>query len=150
MEKNLHAQHADFLKMDFGVQPEHPFGVQMVAPMFLEEMRSLPEQFPSLRETGFYVGSFNWFVDWLVMPLGMLATKIAPQRSLRLTARLMRWGLVTFSKPPYGTLLKLEAAGVKDSTPKTLEVTLYHPDGYQVHCNTRCRLPAAVPGWLDA
>ena len=27
----------DFLKMDFGVQPEHPFGVQMVAPMFLEE-----------------------------------------------------------------------------------------------------------------
>ena len=137
----------DFLKMDFGDQPEHPFGVQMVAPMFLEEMRSLPEQIPSLRETGFYVGSFNWFVDWLVMPLGMLATKIAPQRSLRFTARLMRWGLVTFSKPPYGTLLKLEAAGVKDSAPKTLEVTLYHPDGYRF---TAIPVAACLLQYLDS
>ena len=122
------------------------FGRQPCAPMFLEEMRALPSMIPGLQETGFFVGGFNWFVDWLAMPLGMLATKIAPQRSLRLTARLMRWGLVTFSKPPYGTLLKLEASGVKDSTPKTLEVTLYHPDGYRF---TAIPVTACLLQYLD-
>lgn len=136
----------DYLKMDFGVRAGNPFGVQMVAPMFLEEMRSLPEQYPELRETGFYVGSFNWFVDWLVMPLGMLGLRIAPQRSLRLTTRLMRWGLVMFSKPPYGTLLKLEAAGLKDTQPHQLTVMLYHPDGYMF---TAIPIAACLLQYLD-
>jgi saccharopine dehydrogenase (NAD+, L-lysine-forming) len=42
----------------------------------------------------------------------------------------MHWGLKTFSKPPYGTLLKVEATGEKDGRPKTMQVTISHPDGY--------------------
>jgi len=116
----------DFLRMDFGRE----FGTQYCAPMFLEEMRALPEMFPSLQETGFFVGGFNWFADWLVMPLAMVVNKAWPQGGLKPMGKLMNWGLKTFSRPPYGTLLKVEAQGVKNGQAKMFQVTLYHPDGY--------------------
>jgi len=34
---------------------------------------------PSLQETGFFVGGFNWFVDYLVLPVGLAALRIWPQ-----------------------------------------------------------------------
>ena len=117
---------ADYLKMDFGRE----FGMQLCAPMFLEEMRLLPSLYPSLQETGFFVGGFNWFVDWVVMPLALGVLKISPRRTLRPMGSLMRWGLNTFSKPPYATMLKVEASGMKDGIARTRQVTLYHPDGY--------------------
>jgi saccharopine dehydrogenase (NAD+, L-lysine-forming) len=45
-------------------------------------------------------------------------------------ARLMYWGLRHFSHPPYGTLLKLEAAGECGDKAETASLTLYHADGY--------------------
>lgn len=114
------------LTMDFG--PE--FGRQLCVPMFLEEMRPVPDLFPGLQETGFYVGSFNWFTDWFVSPLVMLGLKLAPQRGLRPLARLFRWSLNRFSRPPYGTQLKLEARGTKDEHPQAINITLSHADGY--------------------
>jgi|Deesub1362A_J573_1020465.scaffolds.fasta_scaffold12355_1 saccharopine dehydrogenase (NAD+, L-lysine-forming) len=116
----------DYISMDFGRE----FGKQYCAPMFLEEMQSIPETYPSLRETGFFVGGFNWFVDWLVLPLAMITLKIWPHRALRPMGKLMNWGLKTFSKPPYGTMLKVEAYGEKDEKAKAMELTLYHKDGY--------------------
>jgi NAD(P)-dependent dehydrogenase (short-subunit alcohol dehydrogenase family) len=116
----------DFKSMDFGA----PFGRQSGAPMFLEELRSLPESYPSLKETGFYVGSFNWFVDWVILPIGMLALKLWPKGAVRPVGKLMLWGLKAFSRPPYGTLLKLEAEGLQAGQRRTLALTLCHPDGY--------------------
>jgi len=112
--------------MDFGGE----FGRQYCMPMFLEEMRSLPECYPSLKEAGFFVGGFNWFVDWALFPVILLVLKLFPEKGLRPMGNLLLWGLRTFSRPPYGTLLKLEAKGSKDSTPKSLEVTVAHADGY--------------------
>jgi saccharopine dehydrogenase (NAD+, L-lysine-forming) len=112
--------------MDFGGE----FGKQFCAPMMLEEMRALPGLFPTLRETGFYVGSFNWFVDWVIMPLAMITMKLWPQAALKPMSRWMHWGLKTFSKPPFGTLLKVEAMGKKDGQRKTMQVTISHRDGY--------------------
>ncbi len=114
------------LTMDFGRE----FGRQYGMPMFLEEMRVIPELVPEIRETGFYVGGFNWFTDWLVSPLVVLGLKLAPRRGLRPLAWLFRWSLNTFSRPPYGTMLKIEARGQKDGRAKALDLTLYHPDGY--------------------
>lgn len=111
--------------MDFGRE----FGRQYTVPMFLEEMRAIPKLVPGLRETGFYVGGFNWFTDWIVSPLLMLV-KVVPDRSLRPLARLFRWSLNTFSRPPYGTMLKVEARGKEDGQAKAINLTLYHPDGY--------------------
>lgn len=116
----------DYITMDFG----RGFGRQYAVPMFIEEMRSIPKTYPSLSETGFYVGGFNWFVDWLIFPLAAMLLKLFPRRAAKPTTQLMSWGLKTFSKPPYGTLLKVESAGIKDGKPKTKDVTLYHDDGY--------------------
>jgi saccharopine dehydrogenase (NAD+, L-lysine-forming) len=122
---NLYSM-SDFVRMDFGGD----FGKQYCAPMLLEEMQTLPKMFPTLTETGFYVGSFNWFVDWVIMPIGMVAMKLSPHLALRPMSRWMHWGLKTFSTPPYGTLLRLEATGKKNGQPKTMQVTISHPDGY--------------------
>jgi hypothetical protein len=117
---------SDYIGMDFG----EGFGKQFCAPMLLEEMRALPGLFPTLRDAGFYVGSFNWFTDWVIMPVAMIAMKLWPHAALRPMARWMHWGLKTFSKPPYGTLLKVEALGEKQGQSKTAQVIISHPDGY--------------------
>ena len=117
---------SDFIRMDFGAE----FGRQYCAPMLLEEMRSLPVMFPTLSDTGFYVGSFNWFVDWVIMPVAMVAMKLSPHAAVKPMGRWMHWGLKKFSKPPYGTLLQVEATGQKNSLPKKMRITISHPDGY--------------------
>jgi short subunit dehydrogenase-like uncharacterized protein len=117
---------ADFIAMDFGGD----FGKQHCAPMLLEEMRALPGMFSSLTDTGFYVGSFNWFVDWVIMPVAMVAMKLSPHAALKPMGRWMHWGLKKFSKPPYATILQVEAAGKKNGLLKTMKVTISHPDGY--------------------
>jgi short subunit dehydrogenase-like uncharacterized protein len=116
----------DYITMDFGRE----FGRQYAVPMFIEEMRCIPETYPSLSESGFYVGGFNWFVDWLIFPLATILLKLFPKRAAKPTTKLMSWGLKTFSKPPYGTVLKIESAGIKNGKPITEDVTLYHEDGY--------------------
>jgi saccharopine dehydrogenase (NAD+, L-lysine-forming) len=115
-----------YTTMDFG--PE--FGKQYCVPMFLEEMRSIPEIYPFLRETGFFVGGFNWFVDWLILPLALITLKIWPRMALKPMGKLIKWGLKTFSKPPYGTLLKVDAQGQSKNKAKTMEITVYHQDAY--------------------
>lgn len=123
-----------------------PFGRRYCMPMFLEEMRSLPEQYPTLRETGFFVGGFNWFVDWFLSPIILLGLKMFPQKGLQPLARLMYWGLKAFSRPPYGTLLKLEATGIRKGTPHTAEMTIAHADGYLL---TAIPVAACLKQYLD-
>ena len=132
----------DYISMDFGAE----FGKQFCAPMFLEEMRYIPKTYPSLKETGFFIGGFNPVVDWLIMPLAMLATRISPQAALKPMSRLMHWGLVRFSRPPYGTLLRLEAQGDKAGVASSLTVTLHHPDGYMF---TAIPVAACLLQYLD-
>lgn len=112
--------------MDFGP----PFGRQYAVPMFLEEMRALPALFPDLQAVSFNVGGFNWFVDMLVLPLAMAAMRIAPTQALSPMARWLLWGLQRFSRPPYGTVLRLEARGEVQGQPKRFNLTLSHADGY--------------------
>ena len=111
---------------DFG----KPFGSQYCVPMMFEEMRALPEMFPSLRETGFFVAGFNWFTDMVALPLVMMGLKILPQKAIKALGEFFFWSLKTFSRKPFGTVLKLEAEGQKDGVKKKLEVILSHEDGY--------------------
>ncbi len=116
----------EYIRMDFG----EPFGRRSCVSMYLEEMGSLPALYPDLKDTGFYVGSFNWFVDYVVMLLMYPVLWLFPRRGVKPMARLMVWGLKTFSKPPFGTLLRCEAQGEKDGEPLSLAMTISHPDGY--------------------
>ena len=128
--------------MDFGEK----FGRQYCIPMYLEEMCSLPEAYSSLRETGFFVGGFNWFVDWFLSPVIMIGLKLFPKTGLNPLSRLMFWGLKTFSNPPFGTLLKLEAVGKKDNNTCLVEVLISHADGYAL---TAIPVVACLMQYLD-
>lgn len=122
----------DFIKMDFSGPPgqEERFGGRTCVPMFFEELRPLPEVYPSLKHLGFYIAGFNWFVDFLVFPLVLFVLKLFPHKGIDPMARLMGWSLSVTSKPPFGIVLKLEATGEKDGESASLEVSLYHEDGY--------------------
>ncbi len=116
--------------IDYSCDIGPDFGRQYAIPMFLEEMRVIPDLYPELKETGFLVGGFNWFVDWFVSPIIMVALKLWPQRALLPMGRLMFWGLTHFSKPPYGTLLKAELRGQKGAETAATDLFLFHEDGY--------------------
>jgi saccharopine dehydrogenase-like NADP-dependent oxidoreductase len=112
------------------VQFGHGFGRRYTMPMFLEEMRPLPSMFPSLKETGFFVGGFNPVVDFVLMPLGMGLMKVAPRRGAAMFGGMLEWGLRQFTRPPYGTLLQLEAEGEREGRPAALTIEVAHSDGY--------------------
>lgn len=107
-----------------------PFGQQYVVPMHLQEMRALPDLYPELRETGFYVGGFNPITDFLISPLVMGGLKVAPRRGRAPLGRLFAWSLRAFSRPPYGTLLKLAARGLKEGQALAVDLVVAHEDAY--------------------
>lgn len=129
------------LNMAFGP----PFGRRACIAMTLGEMDALPDLIPSLRETGFFVGGFNPVSDWLVSPLVMVGLRLAPRRLLRPLARLQFWSMARFARPPYGTVLQLEAAGERDGAPHTMTLRLSHDDAYAL---TAIPIVACVQQWL--
>ncbi len=115
-----------YMKEDFG----EPFGRRYCAPMFLEELRIIPELYPSLKKVGFYVGGFNWFVDYFVFPPAFAVMKLWPSLGVNLFSGLMLFGVKAFARPPYSTILKLRATGSNDGSSCELTATLSHEDGY--------------------
>lgn len=115
-----------FPKFDFGER----FGERYCSPMFLEELRSLPKAIPSLNETGFYIAGFNWMADYFIMPIAFTAFKMFREKAKRPMGKLFSWGLKSFSKPPFGAILQLEAKGLKDKKNSFMHMRLAHNDAY--------------------
>ena len=115
-------------KVNFGGE----IGVRGCFSMFLEEMRPLPEMYPSLQEVGFFMSETHWLVDWVIYPLVYAALKIAPHRAMRPLGKLLWWGMQNLGKPPYLVLLKVEALGEKDGKPARVEAVISHADGYEL------------------
>ena len=143
-------------------QPDSPipsFGTQCTIPMFLEELRDLPtlidKEFQGgavnsnegcdklnqqLSDLGFYVGGLNWAVDWIITPCVMLTMSLFPNSVAvkQWMGRFLFWGLLTFSSPPYGCLLQVEAKGTSAAEDASTAANLrlekvlrvYHADGY--------------------
>ena len=107
-----------------------PFGRRKAVAMGLAEMHQLTVAMPALRDTGFYVGGFNPVVDYAVIPVAMAGMRIAPDRLGRPLGRLLHWGLIRFSRPPYGTVLQLDG-NAPGRRPTTL-MRISHPDAYSV------------------
>ncbi|MGD8306635.1 MAG: saccharopine dehydrogenase NADP-binding domain-containing protein [Ignavibacteria bacterium] len=106
------------------------FGARYCTPMFLEELRSLPDEIPSLNETGFYIAGFNWMTDYIIMPVAFAGFKIFGEKVKRPMGELFSWSLKNFSKPPFGVILQLEAKGLKDKQYSSLHMRLAHDDAY--------------------
>ena len=113
-------------EFDFG----EPFGKQKCLPMFLEELRSLPDVNPSLHQAGFHVAGFNWMTDYVIMPAAFAAFSLLGDRVKKPVATLFGWGLKQFSKPPFGCVLELEAGGMKDGRYNVMRMRLSHDDAY--------------------
>ena len=103
--------------------------------------------YPSITATGFFVSGFNWVVDYLISPIVMMAVKFAPNRTKKPMGQFLIWGLQKFSKPLYGTRLKVEVARAgKDG--ETVEKTLMvsHEDAYSL---TAIHVAATVKQYLS-
>jgi saccharopine dehydrogenase-like NADP-dependent oxidoreductase len=115
-------------KVNFG----RMVGVKQCSSMYFEELGDIPAMFPGLREAGFYISGSHWFTDWVIYPIAMLGLKIAPSRGIRPLGRLVWWGMTRVPKPPYTVILKVEAEGIKEGRQTKLEITISHPDGYEL------------------
>lgn len=116
----------DRQRFDFGDE----IGCLDCYPMMLEELAQLPGEIPTLKELGFYIAGFNWFVDLLVLPVGFMVKKLNMKQGDRFIGRLLVWGLKTFSNPPFKTILQMDANGKAENKEQTLTVTLEHEDPY--------------------
>ncbi|MGD1898981.1 MAG: saccharopine dehydrogenase NADP-binding domain-containing protein [Phormidesmis sp.] len=112
--------------IDFGAD----FGERYTLPLFLEELRSLPNEIPSLNETGFYIGGFNKVTDYVVMPITVAMSKISKAKARRLASRLFHWSLQKFSQPPFGSVIQLKAKGMQDNKAKEMSMRLFHNKAY--------------------
>ncbi len=118
----------DIRRIDFG----ETIGIRKCFSMFFEELRPLPEMYPTLKSCGFYISGSHWVVDWIITPLVIMGLKIAPKHGIKPLGKLMWWGMQTFPKPPYIVILKAEASGERDGKMEKVEVTISHPDGYEL------------------
>jgi saccharopine dehydrogenase (NAD+, L-lysine-forming) len=133
------AKMSEMPEFDFG----EPFGKRRCSPMFMEELRGLPEAVPSLRSAGFYSGGLGRVVDYVVIPFSLLLVKVAPERSRSLVGRLFRWGLTRHTRPPYGAVLRLDARGAGS---RRMSVTVSHEDTYAL---TAIGAAASLLQYLD-
>ncbi|MBI5840277.1 MAG: saccharopine dehydrogenase NADP-binding domain-containing protein [Chloroflexi bacterium] len=118
----------DMQKFDFG--PE--LGTRTCYSMFFEELRGLPEMYPTLKETGFYISGSNWFTDAIITPIAFIGLKVAPRRSIRPLGRLLWWGMMNLSRPPYRVALKVQAKGQLNGRQVEIQARCEHEDGYEL------------------
>jgi saccharopine dehydrogenase (NAD+, L-lysine-forming) len=109
---------------------EYGFGELLTYPVEMTELRRLTELMPDLRNTGFFIAGFNWFADYLITPLIMLSSRIAPRQTEAPLGRLLSWSTKRFSRPPYGTVVQVDAEGRRDGQPVRFRLSLFHEDAY--------------------
>jgi len=114
-------------EFDFG----QLLGKRACVPFFLEELKCLPEQFPALQDSGFFIAGFHWWIDYVIMPLSFFLLKLSPKLAKPLS-QLFWWNLAKTGHPPFGTSLLLEATGLNQGQSQTLRVQLFHEDAYQM------------------
>jgi hypothetical protein len=119
-------KYADYPKIEF----EFDFGKLLTYPVDLPELRRLPELLPDLKNTGFFVAGFNWFADYLVTPLIVLGFRVAPRQTAFSLGHLLSWSTRKFAKPPYGTVVQVDAEGQREGQPVRFRLSLFHEDAY--------------------
>jgi saccharopine dehydrogenase (NAD+, L-lysine-forming) len=99
--------------------------------MHLEEMRSLPELFPTLRETGFFVGGFGGPIDLLIMPACLLVLKLMPGQSTRI-GRALLGAMKRWAPAAQWAILDLQATGHRDRSTVRVAIRVAHADAYEL------------------
>jgi saccharopine dehydrogenase (NAD+, L-lysine-forming) len=117
----------DTRQFDFGEE----IGRRSCYSMFFEELRCIPEMYPTLKDTGFYISGSNLLADVLITPIVFVGLKLAPKRGIRPLGKLMWWAMGK-SSPPFRVLLKVEATGQVNGAPVQVEASIAHENGYEL------------------
>lgn len=128
-------------KIDLG----RDIGEKQCYSMFFEELRPLPEMYPSLTDLGFYISETHWIIDWVIMLIAWTWLKIMPHAE-RPIGKFLWWGMGAFHKPPYRVELQVQASGLKNAQPTRVGAILAHPDGYEL---TAIPVVATLLQYLD-
>jgi saccharopine dehydrogenase (NAD+, L-lysine-forming) len=131
----------DFRRFDFGPG----FGVRICVPLEFAEMQPLPGLY-GLEQAGCYVAGFNWFTDNVLFPLAILLGKVKRGLGARRLGRWLIWATNTFSRPPWGVVMRLEVEGETAGQPLSVRVVLRHPDAYEF---TAIPVVACLQQYLD-
>ncbi len=131
----------DMRKIDFGSD----IGRKLCYSMFFEELRPLPQQYPTLKELGFYISESHWVTDWLIMPITWLWLKVTPG-AVRPIGKFLWWGMGHFHRPPYRVEVQVQATGQKEGKRAEVRARVAHADGYVL---TAVPVVAALLQYLD-
>ncbi|WP_026790721.1 saccharopine dehydrogenase NADP-binding domain-containing protein [Pleomorphomonas oryzae] len=116
----------NYRDFDFGA----PQGRQQTIAMGIEELRLLPDRFPHLRTTGFYIAGFGPIIDHIVLPATLLAAMLPPLRHLAATAFLA--ALKRWTRHEEWTVLVCDGRGSRDGLPATARLRISHGDPYEL------------------
>jgi hypothetical protein len=131
----------DARSFDLGPQ----WGKRRCSLLFGEELRAIPDMFPSLQEAAGF-GSVNWFVDRVAIPAAFVLVKAAPNRGRRPASRLFGWGMRRFARPPFGAVIVLDATGEGDGGGTRIKVVAAHANEYEA---TGDVVATYVSHWAD-
>jgi len=120
------ASYKDSITVEMG---DH-FGKMNLYPFKMIEMRQVVEKL-NLKEAGVYISGFNWFVDYIVMPIIYIAEKVKKGFATHFLLKLFVWGVNTFSSPTQGVVFMNLAEGMKDGKKITLRIHSELDDAYQ-------------------
>jgi saccharopine dehydrogenase (NAD+, L-lysine-forming) len=118
----------DMRKFDFGGD----IGERGCYSMFFEELRAMPEMYPSLKEVGFYLSETHWLLDWVLSMAVMVGLKLFPKSGLRPLGKLYWWAMFNLPKPPHRLELQVQASGLRDGKPVRVRASVAHMDGYEL------------------
>jgi hypothetical protein len=131
----------DVASIDFG----YNFHKKVCYPMDLEEMWALPEML-GLEELSLNAAGFNWFVDYLVIPMAFILGKIRRGLGRSALTNLMIWGIDRFSPSETDVVLVLEAQGRCKTDHTKVRIVVECNDPYYI---TAAPVVACVRQYLD-
>jgi len=120
-------------------------GRQKCYPFMLDEIRALPQLYPTLTETGFYIAGFSPIVDQVVMPICYLLAKLFPNKPAWI-GQIFLSGLRRFASKHQWAILRLDAKGKKDSNDRKISYELFHKDPYAL---TAIPVVACIMQYID-
>jgi hypothetical protein len=135
------ASYKDTAKFDFGAR----FGRKTCYPMFLDELRPLPQQL-RIRKLGLYIAGFDPVTDLVVFPLLALFGKSRSGSIRDRLARLLVWSTTRFFKPPEAVIMIAEAFGLKNERPFSVRAVVECEDAYRI---TAAPVVAGLKQYLD-
>jgi hypothetical protein len=124
---------------DFGA----PLGRALCVPMHLPELLEVRDAHPELEGLGFFVAGMGPVVDWLVMPVTVLGSRVFPF-ARNAFADFLGWGLATFADAGRGAAVLLRAEGPEG---ESLDLRLFHEDAYVL---TAAPVVATLLQWSEA